>query len=44
MPKNTLLEGVVLRDLDRANAVVRMCVCERAHASVLLPEHDGPEM
>ena len=41
MPKNTLLERVVLRDLDRTNAVMRMCVCERAHATIVFPEHDG---
>jgi len=41
MPKNTLLERVVLRDLHRTNAVMYMCVRERAHATIVFPEHDG---
>ena len=41
MSKNTLLEQVVLGDLDRTNTVMRMCVCERADATIIFPEHDG---
>ena len=41
MPKNTLLERVVLRDLHRTNAVMLMCMRERADATIILPKDDG---
>ena len=41
MPKNTLLGHVALGDLDGTYAVISMCMCERAHAPIHHPEHDG---